>query len=101
MGERRTIAVSIQGRVYRVRTGRDAQRVKRAAALVDETMERLRARTKKQDTVEAVILVALNLAERLLSGSVDAQSARSEHAEALAALSTQIEQTLKPGSARR
>ncbi len=68
MADRQTIPVTIQGREYRVRSGRDPQAVREAAALLDETMERLHNRTGSLDTVEIALLAALNIADSLVGG---------------------------------
>jgi cell division protein ZapA len=67
MGVKRTVPVRILGQEFRVRSDGDAGRVRRAAALVDETMQRVRARSRSVDTLDLAILAALNLAHRLLA----------------------------------
>jgi cell division protein ZapA (FtsZ GTPase activity inhibitor) len=67
MGVKRTVPVQIQGQEFRVRSDGDAGRVRRAAALVDDTMARVRARSSTVDTLDLAILAALNLAHRLLA----------------------------------
>jgi cell division protein ZapA len=62
VNQKRTIPVTIQGREYRVRGDGDPAGVQRAAALLDETMEKVRARSGTADTVDIAVLAALNLA---------------------------------------
>jgi len=64
---KRTVPVRIQGQEFRVRSDGDAARVRRAAALVDDTMQRVRARSGTVDSLDLAILAALNLAHRLLT----------------------------------
>jgi cell division protein ZapA len=66
MGVKRTVPVRILGQEFRVRSDGDAGRVRRAAALLDDTMQRVRARSRSVDTLDLAILAALNLAHRLL-----------------------------------
>lgn len=63
---KRTVPVRILGQEFRVRSDGDAGRVRRAAALLDDTMQRVRARSRSVDTLDLAILAALNLAHRLL-----------------------------------
>jgi cell division protein ZapA (FtsZ GTPase activity inhibitor) len=67
MAVKRTVPVRIQGLDFRVRSDGDAGLVRRAAALVDDTMQRVRARSSSVDTLDLAILAALNLAHRLLA----------------------------------
>lgn len=64
---KRTVPVQILGQEFRVRSDGDAGRVRRAAALVDETMQRVRARSRSVDSLDLAVLTALNLAHRLLA----------------------------------
>jgi cell division protein ZapA (FtsZ GTPase activity inhibitor) len=72
MASKRTVPVEIFGHQLRIRSDGDAARIRRAAALVDETMARVRARTGKVDTLDVAVLAALNIAHRLLSLGEDA-----------------------------
>jgi cell division protein ZapA (FtsZ GTPase activity inhibitor) len=67
MAGKRTVPVQIFGQQFRIRSEGDAARIKRAAALVDETMARVRARTGTADTLDIAVLAALNIAHRLLA----------------------------------
>lgn len=67
MSAKRTVPVTIQGREYRVRGEGDPARVERAAALLDETMTKVRARSGTADSVDIAVLAALNLANALAS----------------------------------
>lgn len=66
MAARRTVPVQIFGQEFRIRSDGDATRIRRAAALVDETMARVRARSSSADTLDVAVLAALNIAHRLL-----------------------------------
>jgi cell division protein ZapA (FtsZ GTPase activity inhibitor) len=65
LSQKRTVPVTIQGREYRVRGEGDPARVERAAALLDETMTKVRARSGTADSVDVAVLAALNLANAL------------------------------------
>ena len=64
---KRTVPVEIQGQEYRIRSDSDASTIRRAAALVDETMEKVRDRTGTVDTLDIAVLTALNIANHLIS----------------------------------
>ena len=64
---KRTISVEILGQEYRIRSDSDASTIRRAAALVDETMAKVRDRTGTIDTLDVAVLTALNLANHLIS----------------------------------
>jgi cell division protein ZapA len=66
MVSRRSIAVSILGHEYRIRSDADEQFVRRVAALVDDTMARIRERTQTVDSLDLAVLAAVNLANDLL-----------------------------------
>lgn len=67
MASRPTVPVRILGQEYRVRSEGEPEAVQRAAALLDETMERVRERTGTVDTASVAILAALNLAHQLVA----------------------------------
>jgi cell division protein ZapA (FtsZ GTPase activity inhibitor) len=67
MAAKRTVPVQIFGQEFRIRSDGEAARVRRAAALVDETMARVRARSGSADTLDVAVLAALNIAHRLLA----------------------------------
>ena len=64
---KRTIPVEILGQEYRIRSDSDAETIRRAAALVDETMAKVRDRTGTVDTLDIAVLTALNIANHLIS----------------------------------
>lgn len=68
MNSKRTVPVTIQGREYRVRAEGDAEDIERAAALLDQTMSKVRARSGTADSVDVAVLAALNLANTITSG---------------------------------
>ena len=65
---RRTVQVKLQGRAYKIRAegDADAASVNRAAALLDETIERVRNRAGTVDSVDVAMLAALNVANSLV-----------------------------------
>lgn len=67
---RRSVAVEISGRQYRILSDADEESLQRVASYVDETMERIRTRTGAVDSLEIALLAALNIAREL----VDARS---------------------------
>lgn len=66
MGVKRVVPVTILGQEYKVRGEADASTVQRAAALLDETMSRVRERAGTVDSVDIAVLAALNLANHLI-----------------------------------
>ncbi len=67
MTPRRTVPVRIQGQDYRIRSDAPADLIVRAAAMVDETMARVRERTGTVDSFDVAVLAALNIAHRLVA----------------------------------
>lgn len=67
MAGKRTVPVQILGQHFRIRSDGDAARIRRAAALVDETMSRVRARSGSADSLDVAVLAALNIAHRMLA----------------------------------
>jgi cell division protein ZapA (FtsZ GTPase activity inhibitor) len=65
---KRAVQVKIQGRAYKIRAegDSDAASVNRAAALLDETIVRVRTRAGTVDSVDVATLAALNLANSLV-----------------------------------
>lgn len=77
MAAKGSLTVQIQGQAYRIASDGDPtgqQKVQRAAALVDETMAKIRERTGTIDTQNLAILAALNIANRFVSGHGPAPS---------------------------
>jgi cell division protein ZapA (FtsZ GTPase activity inhibitor) len=66
---KRTVQVKILGRSYRIRAEGEADggSVQRAAALLDETVERVRIRAGTVDSVDVAVLAALNIANSLVT----------------------------------
>jgi cell division protein ZapA len=66
---KRTVQVKILGRSYRIRAEGEADvgSVQRAAALLDETIERVRIRAGTVDSVDVAVLAALNIANSLVT----------------------------------
>lgn len=70
MTSRSSISVRILDRDYRIASGGDAasrEQVEAAAAVVDETMRRIRDRTGTVDTLSVAVLAALNVANRYIA----------------------------------
>ena len=65
MSAKRTVPVTIQGKQYRIRAEADGESIARAALLLDETIERVRARSATADSVDVAVLAGLNLANLL------------------------------------
>lgn len=72
MSAKRGVAVQILGQEYRIKSDGSADQIRRAAELLTETMEKLRGRSSTIDTLDNVILAALNIANRYLSLRDDA-----------------------------
>ena len=59
--------VKVQGREYRIRSEVDAETVRQAAALLDETIDKVRERVSTVDTVDVAVMAALNIANSLVA----------------------------------
>ena len=66
MSRKRSIPVRIQGREYKIRADGDPDTVHEAAKLLDETIDKVRARAGTVDSVDIAVLAALNLANHLI-----------------------------------
>jgi cell division protein ZapA (FtsZ GTPase activity inhibitor) len=63
---RRSVAVRIRGKEFRILTDGDEESLQRVAALVDSTMGRVERHTGAVDSLDVAMLAALNLARELL-----------------------------------
>ena len=97
MPARRTIAVRILGHEYRIKSDADEESVQRVARYVDETMVRIRERTKTVDSLDLAVLAALNLANDLLArqGETEAPAEAGIEATRLRALIDLAESVLE------
>ena len=68
MSDKRTVAVRIRGREFRIRSDESGEQLARIARTVDETMERVEKRTGAVDSFDVAMLTALNLAREVVSG---------------------------------
>jgi cell division protein ZapA (FtsZ GTPase activity inhibitor) len=96
--DKRSIPVQILGQEYRIRSDGDEDLVRRAAALVDETMARVRSRTGTVDTQSVAVLAALNIANHLLVSRerrTDAEPAEGLDPESLGPLIEMVEAALR------
>jgi cell division protein ZapA (FtsZ GTPase activity inhibitor) len=94
MAGKRSVSIRVLGQEVRVRTDAHPSELQRVAALVDETMGRLRDRTGAVDSRELAMMTAVNLARDLL---VERAARRSdgELAPRLRELSEQVETLLQ------
>ena len=70
MAARPSITVRLLGQDYRIASdgdGASEEQIQAAAAVVDETMRRLRERTGTIDTLHVAVLAALNVAHRYIT----------------------------------
>jgi len=66
VADKQTVPVQIQGREYRVLAQADPESVRRAAQLLDETMEKVRTRSNTVDSLDVAVLAGLNIANSLV-----------------------------------
>ena len=66
MNAKRSVAVRIRGREFRIRSDEDSEALERIARYVDETMLRIEERTGTVDTQDVALLTALNLAREVV-----------------------------------
>jgi cell division protein ZapA (FtsZ GTPase activity inhibitor) len=99
---RRAVQVKIQGRTYKIRAEgeADAASVGRAAALLDETIERVRLRAGTVDSVDIAMLAALNVANSLVLER-EARTGNSVADARVTALIDLVEEALGSGAGAR
>jgi len=71
---KRSIAIHIRGKEYRIRSEDDAESLQEIATYVDETIARVEERTGAVDSLDVVMLTALNLARELFQAREDIQA---------------------------
>ena len=98
MSQKRTVAVTIQGREYRIRADGDGGSVHQAAQLLDDTMAKVRERSGVADSVDVAVLAALNLANSLVAERVGGTGIRALERR-LSDLTQLAEAALSPGAA--
>jgi cell division protein ZapA len=81
MAAKRSVLVRILGQEYRIRSDADEASIQRVASFVDETMAKIRERTRTVDTLDLAILASLNLANDLLAARGAALAAPPDGAE--------------------
>lgn len=63
---KQSVPVEIEGRAYEVTSTGDPEEVRRAADMLQETIDRLKKRSRRVDSVDIVTLAALNVANTLV-----------------------------------
>ncbi|MCC6642473.1 MAG: cell division protein ZapA [Deltaproteobacteria bacterium] len=101
MSARRSVAVRILGHEYRIRTEAGEEQIEQVARIVDETMVRIRERTKTVDSLDLAVLTALNLANDLLAERGDAGAGRQVPADRLQRLIALAESALDDSAEAR
>jgi cell division protein ZapA len=94
-----SVAVHIAGREYRIRSDADPEWLQRVAEYVDESLRRIRERTRTVDSLDVAILAALNLARELMELKEDGAPITAEigiERDQLAELIDFVEAELKP-----
>lgn len=66
MSAKRSVAVRIRGREFRIRSDEDPEALERIARHVDGTMLRVEERTGTVDSQDVALLTALNLAREVM-----------------------------------
>ena len=66
MSEKRTVAVTIRGQDFRIRSDEPPEQLARIARMVDETMKRVESKTGAVDSYDVAMLTALNLAREVV-----------------------------------
>lgn len=66
MGDKRSVAVRIRGREFRVRGDEDEESLQEIARYLEETMDRLEQRSGAVDSLDVALLTALNLAREVV-----------------------------------
>ena len=74
MSKPQTLVVNIRGQELRIRSQEDPIVLKRVAAYVDATMERVEKQTGTVDTLDVTMLSSLNLAREVLDARDETRS---------------------------
>jgi cell division protein ZapA (FtsZ GTPase activity inhibitor) len=99
VAEKRSVPVHILGKEYRVRTDAEPATVRQAAELVAQMMERVRGRSGRADTLDVILLAALNLANDLIALREEQAGARPSDPGRVAELVALLESVVEPASA--
>ena len=67
MASRRTVAVRIRGKEYRIRSEDNEETLQRVAGYLDETLAKVESKTGTVDSLDVALLTALNLARELVA----------------------------------
>jgi cell division protein ZapA len=94
LAARRSVAVRIRGREFRILTDGGEDRLQRVAGLVEQTMGRVERQTGAVDTLDVALLAALNLARELLELREGTAPAAGMDADRLRSLVEQAESAL-------
>ena len=79
MSDKRTVAVRIRGKDFRIRSDEPAEQLARIAETVDATMARVEKRTGTVDSYDVAMLTALNLAREVVG--LEEDRARADSAQ--------------------
>jgi cell division protein ZapA len=85
VSDRLSVAVTIRGREFHIRSDEDPEALQRIARYVDQTMLRVEQRTGTVDSQDVALLAALNLARELVEAR-DLGADAEAHPERLRAL---------------
>ena len=66
MAEKSSVAVTIRGKEFRIRTDSDAAQLQRVAALLDQALAKVERKTGTVDSLDVALLTGLNLARELI-----------------------------------
>jgi cell division protein ZapA (FtsZ GTPase activity inhibitor) len=100
MAGRRSVSIRVLGQEYRIRTDAEPAELQRVAALVEETLDRVRGRTGAVDSLDLAVMAAMNLGRDLLTER-GARRGDAVAPERIRALTDRIEALLREGGAAR
>lgn len=66
MSTRASVAVSIRGKEFRIRTDSDPALLQRVASLLDQALAKVERKTGTVDSLDVALLTGLNLARELI-----------------------------------
>jgi len=88
------VTVNIFGADYAIRSGADAEYIRKVAAHVDDLMREIASRVSHVSSTKIAVLAALQITDQLYSERLERESDRQELSEHTESLLSRLDQTL-------